>query len=450
MSLSQVNSSKLSMPAWVSLLVYAGLIGVAFLIWQSLDVPARLTGDALVYWEYAQNLIAGHYDAVLSTFRPYGYPVLLAIFIKLSLLIGMTSPYPIIFACQFAIHIATASLATLIVRRFTPVSRSWVLYMVFAAVAWHPYLLSMVTQILTENVSVFWMTLFFYAFQAELLEAKFAHRALVGAALGFGSVTRPLNLVWSIGVLLFLIVVVYIYVRVRRRWFLKAPLRRLAQITVCFVLVVLTQRLATSYFTLNAQNPNAVYADESTGALVYNLRTALYTYRGETLYINDDVLPVWHYNERLRPNFLKPEAILMPFVKTVSLFQEHDFKSYRPVLGIVSAPAFAIGLIGCIMFFYVIPQSLQDIWKRAGQAIPIAGLLTVLMASHVFLYAIFTIADPRYIFSVYPILISLFAYYAQRASSWRQFLIPLCLAVIAYGLTTYTLLIAFKSTLFDV
>ncbi len=446
------NSKTLASFSIVSVCVYGALIACAFFIWLNLDVPVVIRGDAQGYLNYAQGLIAGQFDRLLSDFHPYGYALFLAIFIQAASFLGMSSFYPLVFAVQFGLHIITAVLATRITQRSLTQNRPWVLYLVFAVVACNPYLLAMITQILTENLSVFFITLSFYCLQSEALHSTLSRRAAIGITLGFASLTRPFNLVWAVGVIGFLGIAALWDMYSRKNWSFTAPAIRLGQILVCFVFIVSTQQLAGTFYkyTQNAGTPTTedVSANPSLGVMTLHLKAAAYTYRYETLYRQDRnvVAGVYYSNQRLNGYARQPEVLLMPFIKLTSLFQQHDYKVYRPVFGIVSPTAFAVGLILWIMFCYTVAQALYDIWQawRLGSSIPTAGLLTVMLILFVALYAVFTVPEPRYILSIYPLLTSLFAFYAVRAKRWWPFMTLLTVGIIAYGLTAHTLLWALQ------
>jgi hypothetical protein len=270
----------------------------------------------------------------------------------------------------------------------------------------------------------------------------------MGVSLGLAAVTRPLNIAWTICVFGVFVIVAYLDMRAQRRWNITLHIKRLAQIAIFFVLVTLTQQLAASYFLSQIQDVSKINPVSSTlGVIIQHLTMAPYTYRIDAYYTEERLLPVWYFNTRLVGEFLKPELVLMPFVKLVGLFQQHNYEVYRPRLGIDSPPAFAVGLVYWIMFCYVVPQALRDIWQARGRRkpFPIGGLLAIIMLSYPALYAIFTIPEPRYLLSIYPVLVSLFAYYALRPSRWWYFILPLVVAVVAYGLSAYTLLWAIEN-----
>lgn len=450
MSLTPNISKKFTSVSWGSVCMYAGLVAGALFLWWNLHIPTIVDGDAWGYSEYAKALINGQYEKLFTTFRPYGYPLFLAILIKIATLFQLPSVYPMIYAGQFILHLANATLATLMMRRFVPQARPWTLYLVFAAVAWNPYLLAMVTQLLSENLSIFSITLFFYWLQAEVLQSTLTNRAWIGVSLGLAAVTRPLNIAWAICVFGVLVIVAYLNMRALGRWRVIPHVKRLAQIGIFFVVVTLTQQIASSYFLSQIQDVSKIIIiNDTSGVIRQHLTMSPYIYRIDNLYDREKetLVPIWYFNTRLVIDFFKPELILMPFVKLVGLFQQHNYEVYRPRLGIDSPIAFAVGLVYWIMFCYIVPQALTDIWQARGRRkpFPMGGLLTIVMLSYPALYAIFTIPEPRYLLSIYPVLVPLFAYYALRPTRWRHFIVPLVVAVVAYGLIAYTLLWAIEN-----
>jgi hypothetical protein len=288
----------------------------------------------------------------------------------------------------------------------------------------------MVSQALTENLTIFLVTAFFYVMQGTFWNNSFTSYALIGIVLGFCAVVRPFHIVWGI-VVIALFVVVTLWNHYRLLWSpVKHSVKRLRLITLCFVLVIFTQPLITSVYKLYRENVPIAY---NKNYLQLHLNAMLYMYRYETLYdlSQNKLFPVWYINEPLHSDTKRPELVLMPLIKLASLFQQHDYKVYRPTVGINSPTAFSIGLILWIMFCYVVSQSLCEIWQagKMHKEFPKIGLLTLCMTSYVVLYTLFTVPETRFVFPIYPVLVCLFMYYAIRSTRWWHFIIPLSFAI---------------------
>jgi hypothetical protein len=424
--------------------LYFGLIIGAFFIQQSLDVPLVHKGDVVGYVDYGHALITNDFQLIAYSTRTYGYPLFLACVVQASNFFNLPSFYALLFATQFALHIVTAGLAALIAQRFM-LQRAWITPLVFATIAWNPYLLAMITQPLTETLSVFWITLFFYLVQSEYWHPHLLHRMLIGIILGLATVTRPFHLIWGAGMIgLLLIAALWEDAIERQIW---RRILSIMQIVACFLLICSTQIMTDTIYTLYAWD---VPKPPTIDLIEYHRKLAVYSYRYETSHnlSENAVYPALYVNQRLYPDGGQPEEILMPFIKLTSLFQQHDYRTYRPVLGIVSSGAFAVGFVLWVMFCYVVPQSMLDVWRalRGWKPIPLASLFSFALLLYVLLYTFFTVPEPRFILPILPLLVCLFAFYAARSTRRWPFLAALGVAILSYGLTAYTLLWALQTT----
>ncbi|NJR12767.1 hypothetical protein HC776_02580 [bacterium] len=415
------------------------------MLWYTLDVPLVHKGDVTDYLEYAHALITNDLQVMVyintTANRTYGYPLFLMAVVQGTNFFDLPTFYPLLFAAHFCLHLCTAALATHISRRLMPVSPSWFGPLVFAEVACNPYLLAMLTQPLTETLTVFWIALFFALMQTAFLQPNTPTRLLMGIVLGLATITRPFHLAWGIGGLLLLVIQQVWRWWTQREVSLPSLIVPLAQIGLSFALIVSTQSVANEVYRLYAWSEAPMPA---TDILEIHYRLGPYSYRYETFHdlALNRVFPVLYANARLKSDPASPERLLLPFIKLVSLFQQHDYHTYRPILGIVSSSAFAVGLLLWSAFCFIVPHSLHEVWWawQQREALPLATLFTLSLMGYIGLYVFFTVPEPRFILPIYPILIVLFVYYARQAKRWWPFLVSHIIALVTYTLTAYTLL----------
>ncbi|MBJ6983282.1 hypothetical protein [Luteimonas sp. MC1750] len=151
---SAVSAPSAREPAWPAALAWSAIAAVALLVaaWFHLDASAqRLCCDAQQYWTMAGDYAAHGWFAPhpVAGLRTYAYPTLLAAVTGIAQWIGAL-PRDVLFAVQFALHVATAAL---LARAVFP-GRPRAAWATFAALACNPYAAAYLPVALTDASSL--------------------------------------------------------------------------------------------------------------------------------------------------------------------------------------------------------------------------------------------------------------------------------------------------------
>ena len=318
--------------------LYGMLILLALLILPALNAPPVISDDAQAYYHLGLETASGDYTGFINTIRTYGYPAFVALCIHLAWLIHLPE-INVIVSVQFLLHVVAALLASRLLRVLLGVKhRPWMSLFVFALVVLNPYLLAMTTQILTDSISVVCVTSFLVLLEAAFQTRSFRRCIVCGVMFGLCYVVRPFHLIWGVGLLGGAVLLYGPFLgklpafrrRMAIRWTLYISLSALAIIASQFLFTWLVQRpyggtLTSAFYTIM----------DNRSVQVHRLGAGYY-YRYET-YGSPDALAglptgrtIQYFNRSLRDNPDQPQRFVVPIIKAISLFQQHDYPPYRP------------------------------------------------------------------------------------------------------------------------
>jgi len=422
--------------------------------------PFGLGLDVAFYLREGQQIRGGGLFAFNSTVHAYGYPL----FVSLCLAIAETVQQPVTVIAtyvQFALHVAAAWLALQLFIRLHKQPSIGQRIGVFFVLVCNPLLLMATFYLLSDSVTVFWLTL---ALAAGLSNWR-GRWWIVGLALGVCIVTRPFHQIWIIIVLIGLLATLTFFRWVQRyRVHINSGQigRTLIQMLVPLLLLVGTQYL----ITYQQQGVWSIVGGTGNKAIQIHITGSLYYYRYETLLRPDGyVSGVRYYNndvrERIAPIAIEEPSMvalyieqlradplslpLMALIKAVGLFQHYDLRMFLSDLGIVSPLAFALGLVMFILFVTIVQegllQALALIRQRPrGLKLTPSIVLFWVIVTYVVLYAIATAPEPRFIFPIFPAITILGLHImSQPRPLWQRVSAPI-IASVLYGIAAFIIL----------
>lgn len=420
-----------------SLLVYAVISIVAALILVALNVPFVQVADSSDYILYAETLLSGRYQLVMSL-RTYGYPLFIMLCQFVGQLFSLSLPTSLIIG-QFLLHLATARVAAWVAKQLLGEKPRWVSWLIFAAIAWNPYLLAAASQSLTESFSAACLTFTLAVILEYLLRPRLWLLLVIGALVGFCTLVRPYHLVWGV---LFLgsCVLIYRASLWHRRYRLTPALKKLALLSAGFILVAGSQIVLNRLYP---PPPDAPTPRSLMDELAFHVINGIFTYRYETAFnpAEQSVRAVYYYNATLYDDPAHPVKFLIPLIKVISLFQQHDVSVYRTSFGIVSPLMFGTGLVMWCFFCYALLKIVPEWWQSKGpHTHQPRHVLMLALVLYIALYATLTIPETRYIVPIYPVLSVLALVYAYEERRWSPLIVSVCLGIGLYLLTAYILL----------
>lgn len=422
--------------------------------------PFELGLDVVYYLREGQQIRSGGLFAFNSTVHAYGYPL----FVSVCLVIAEAVQQPVTTIAtymQFALHVAAAWLALQLFIRLQKQPSVGQRIGVFFVLVCNPLLLMATFYLLSDSVTVFWLTL---ALAAGLSTWR-GRWWIVGLALGVCIVTRPFHQIWIIIVLIALLATLTFFRWVQRyRVHINSAQigRTLIQMLVPLLLLVGTQYL----ITYQQQGVWSIVGGTGNKAIQIHITGSLYYYRYETLLRPDGyVSGVRYYNndvrERIAPIAIEEPSMvalyleqlradplslpLMALVKAIGLFQHYDLRMFLSDLGIVSPLAFALGLGIFILFTTIVQEGLLQgvaLIRQRPRGLKLSPPIVLfwVIVTYVILYAIATAPEPRFIFPIFPAITILGIHImSQPRPLWQRVSAPI-IAVVLYGIAAFIIL----------
>lgn len=428
-----------------------GLVSLlAIVVLAALNSQTILMDDALYYYQYGLDIAHGDYVNLVTSIRTYGYPVFVALCIRLAWLLHLPD-LAVITAVQFALHIMAALVASRLAQALLEARhRPWISLFVFVLVALNPYLLAMTTQLLTDSISVVALTAFMLLLHRTFNSRSMKYCLACGFVFGLCYVIRPFHLVWGIGLMAGALLLYGPLLRTLVPYRRRSAIRRALYISMAALLMIGSQFV----FTWVIQIPyggtlmTSFQTLMTNGAVSVHRIGAGYYYRYETFGSPEALVggptdrTIQYYSPILRDDPGHPQRFVLPVIKTISLFQQHDYLTYRLKAGLVSPSAFAVGFVLWAFYCYALPYALWDVWQafRGRRFVPVRALMVYALSLYIVLYAVPTIPEPRYINPIYAILTVLACVYADQETRWWPFLLSVAVALVSYLLTAHILL----------
>lgn len=416
--------------------------------------PFGVMLDVEFYRREGLQIHDGGLFAFNSAVHAYGYPLFVSLCLTLA---EMTQqPFTSIAAyLQFALHLAGAWLALQLYVRIWKPESALKRIVVFFALACNPLLLMATFYLLSDSVTVFWLTL---AIAAGLSTWR-GRWWIVGIALGVCIVSRPFHQIWIIIVLIALLATLSFF-RWVQRYRVHINSRHIGRALVQMLIPIFLLVGAQYLITYQQHGVWSIVGGTGNKAIQIHITGSLYYYRYETLLRPDGyVTGVRYYNHDVRLR-IAPIAIeepsmvalymeqfradplslpLMALVKMIGLFQHYDLRMFLSDIGIVSPLAFALGLGMFILFVTIVLEALvQGIalvrQRPRGLKLTPPMVLFWVIVTYVVLYAIATAPEPRFIFPIFPALTILgLQILSQPRPLWQRVSAPM-IAAILYGI----------------
>jgi hypothetical protein len=418
------------------------------------SIGQNLMGDADGFSRLSEVLLRERF--FWDSTRTYGYPLFLAII--RGLLPGSVDWIPVVKLIQFVLHTCTAVLAVKILDRLAAVEErevsSWARVLTFALVQFNLLLLAILQEILTDSISVFFITIFFYGVIAQ----EWWKWGIAGLALGIAAVIRPFYLNYAIA---FTLVVsswwVAAHIRSLRSAMEMNLLRKAALIGIPFLILIGSQFMQVWHY----EERIAFTGEAAASWTNIHLDGSYYYYKHESFVGSNDRSPhIPYYNSRRLVRFQNrdPEesillltvldplgTIYMSILKTVALFQNYEWSVYRTtLLNTYTHPIFIYGFVMLYQFSTLILAFIMRFKEMfSARRMAFNALFTGIML-HVFLYSLLTIPESRFIVPIFPILTTCTIYSIWSKPDKRILIASLVISLILYAYT-YIELIAAQS-----
>ncbi len=466
-----------------------------------------LISDSGGYLQLADGIRTGGLFSFTGDLRGYGYPLFLALVNQFS--IAQNAGGNWLYTAtdiQFVLHTLTSLLGVSILSYLLDKRASSILRILcFALLQFNPILLGLTRDIMSDSLSVFFLTLFIWA----ILRSFPLHWLVVGIALAVSIVIRPFNLPWIVVLVGALALLTFLRDSLTQRRtaestpepprsmsaFLKDRQRLILvglQIGLPLLLIVGLQ------YILVARSGGGLSLIGKTGGYWQTrvLYEGSYMYRYQPYADPRGALHHMYYVSTpceqiaIALNGINPLPVILAdlpgtfylyAVKTIAMFQPLSWSTYRTSL---DTPSGYLLLFGLLLFFFFVYLTLRqwDIWRlfnpstaSSGQRLKVdhsqpdslsvnlslnlsflVNLREMLHLSregstkfalwlaitlYILLYALVSVPEPRYIAAILPILTALAVTEISANRNIGSLLRAAVLASVLY-LFTYEILLA--------
>lgn len=372
--------------------------------------------DTLRYMQISERFVdSGNLDTLYDPIRTYGYPAFLAVSRLLSPdLLSLWAQGVIVL--QLVLHVTTAALVAQALGKIGGLKAGWQ-WLGFVLVAFSVMLISLSQQILTETLSTFLITAFFTLIMSTPRRWK---SLAAGAALGLLIVTRPFYFAWALA-LVVVLVCIWMLIRIVQRYRSSPPIQPRPlrwSIVVMFAAPLMFTVGLQMGINYSAEGRIGITGRGGSMWMGKHLIMANFYYKYETS-IADDNNPQMNYfssdrfeeyqnlTNPIQPFILDPLGTLAHFgIKTVGMFQSYELSPYRShndhnPLHIT----FINGFIFFVGFMYLSASVGLDALRKPALLLTRGGILWIAIVLHIFMYAIPTVPEPRFIAPVIPLIV---------------------------------------------